>query len=157
MEKCSKLIFFQLFFLEIKRTVFAYHRVVLNCILRNARGEAVEAGDVECKWKDPDGNFLVYQSPHSKVPSIKMISFPKKHKNRTEPSSPSEEENEVSDNNTYNNSSNSNSSSSSSNNSTTLIRNEEASPEEEMDSCKLPLEVESDETTGGHESKNIFS
>ncbi len=83
--------------------------------------------------------------------------FPKKHKNRTEPSSPSEEENEVSDNNTYNNSSNSNSSSSSSSNSTTLIRNEEASPEEEMDPCKLPLEVESDETTGGHESKNIFS
>ncbi len=81
--------------------------------------------------------------------------FPKKHKNRTEPSSPSEKENEVSDNNTYNNTSSSNSSNSS--NSTTLIRNEEAGPEEEMDPCKLPLEVESDETTGGHESKNIFS
>ncbi len=71
--------------------------------------------------------------------------FPKKHKNRTEPSSPSEEENEVSDNNTNN--SNSNSSSNTSN-STTVIRNEEAGPDEEMDPCKLPLEVESDETTG---------
>ncbi len=144
MAKCSKLSIFYSFS-SWKLNVFAYRRVVLNCILRNDRGEAVEAGDVECKWKDPDGNFLVCQSIiHAKVPSIKIICFPK-HKNRTEPSSPSEEENKVSDNNTYSNTSNSNNS-----NSTTVIQNEEESPEEEMDPCKLPLEVESDETTGSH-------